>query len=75
MGETERCETLVHLPAEGVMFIGGLKQRNLGSPVMPEGYADGFIDAVELVEALNPAVIVPGHGQSRDSTCGKPARP
>lgn len=67
MGETSDA-TLVHLPAESVMFIGDLNNANLGSPVMPEGYADGFIDAVELIEALNPGVIVPGHGRIEDTT-------
>ena len=62
MGETSDA-TLVHLPAEDVIFIGDLNNANLGSPVMPEGYAEGYIEAVALIESLKPGVIVPGHGR------------
>ena len=67
LGETDDA-TLVHLPAERVMFIGDLNNANLGSPVLPEGYPEGFIAAVDLIERLDPQVIVPGHGRIEDTT-------
>jgi glyoxylase-like metal-dependent hydrolase (beta-lactamase superfamily II) len=67
MGETSDA-TLVYLPEESVMYIGDLNNANLGSPVLPEGYAEGFVAAVELIEALNPQTFVPGHGRIEDTT-------
>jgi len=67
MGETSDA-TLVYVPDESVMFIGDLNNANLGSPVMPEGYADGFVAAVDLIESLAPKILVPGHGRVEDTT-------
>lgn len=69
MGETSDA-TLIHLPDEEVIFIGDLNNANLGSPVMPEGYAEGFIEAVDLIESLAPRVLIPGHGRIDDTTLG-----
>lgn len=67
LGETDDA-SLVHLPAEGVLFIGDLNNTNLGSPVMPEGYAEGFVAAVDLIERLKPRVLVAGHGSLENTT-------
>ena len=67
MGETSDA-TLVYVPDEGVLFIGDLNNANLGSPVMPEGYAEGFVTAVGLIETLAPRILVPGHGRIHDTT-------
>ena len=67
LGETDDA-TLVWLPEEEVIFIGDLNNANLGSPVMPEGFADGFVAAVDLIESLQPGVLVPGHGRIEDTT-------
>ncbi len=67
MGETSDA-TLVHLPGEAVIFIGDLNNANLGSPVLPEGYAEGFIKAVDLIESLAPRVLIPGHGRIEDTS-------
>lgn len=67
MGETDDA-TLVWLPKERVIFIGDLNNANLGSPVMPEGYPEGFIAAVDLIEGLAPQTLVPGHGRIKDTT-------
>jgi glyoxylase-like metal-dependent hydrolase (beta-lactamase superfamily II) len=67
MGETSDG-TLVFVPDAGTLFIGDLNNANLGSPVMPEGYAEGFVAAVEMIESLNPQVLVPGHGRIEDTT-------
>jgi glyoxylase-like metal-dependent hydrolase (beta-lactamase superfamily II) len=67
MGETDDA-TLVWLPKERVIFIGDLNNANLGSPVMPEGYPEGFIAAVDLIEGLKPKTLVPGHGRIEETT-------
>jgi glyoxylase-like metal-dependent hydrolase (beta-lactamase superfamily II) len=67
MGETSDA-TLVFVPDEGVMFIGDLNNANLGAPVMPEGYPEGFVVAVDLIESLAPRILVPGHGRIEDTT-------
>ena len=67
MGETSDA-TLVYVPDARVMFIGDLNNANLGSPVMPEGYAEGFVAAVDLIDSLDPEVLVPGHGRIEDTT-------
>lgn len=67
MGETDDA-TLVWLPKERVIFIGDLNNANLGSPVMPEGYPEGFIAAVDLIEGLGPKTLVPGHGRIEETT-------
>jgi len=68
MGETSDA-TLVFVPDAGVLYIGDLNNANLGSPVMPEGYAEGFVAAVDRIETLAPRLImVPGHGRIEDTT-------
>jgi alkyl sulfatase BDS1-like metallo-beta-lactamase superfamily hydrolase len=67
MGETSDA-TLIFVPDVGVLFIGDLNNANLGSPVMPEGYAEGFVAAVDRIESLAPQIMVPGHGRIEDTT-------
>ncbi len=67
MGETSDA-TLVEVADAGVLFIGDLNNANLGSPVMPEGYAEGFVAAVDRIELLDPQILVPGHGRLEDTT-------
>ena len=66
-GETDDA-TLVYVPDAEVLYFGDLNNANLGSPVLPEGFADGFVEAVVLIEDLNPKVLVPGHGRLEDAT-------
>ena len=67
LGETNDA-TLVWLPQDQVVFIGDLNNANLGSPVMPEGYPEGLMAAVELIEGLAPKTLVPGHGRIQETT-------
>jgi glyoxylase-like metal-dependent hydrolase (beta-lactamase superfamily II) len=67
LGETDDA-TLVHLPQDRVVFIGDLNNANLGSPVMPEGYPEGFMAAVDLIASLAPTTLVPGHGRIQETT-------
>lgn len=67
LGETNDA-TLVWLPEDRVVFIGDLNNANLGSPVMPEGYPEGLMAAVSLIEGLAPKTLVPGHGRIQETT-------
>lgn len=67
MGETSDA-TLVYVQDESVLFIGDLNNANLGAPVMPEGYPEGFVKAVDLIETLAPQILVPGHGRIENTT-------
>jgi cyclase len=54
-------DIIVHLPAQRVVFAGDLVFR-LCTPIGWEGTFDGWIAALDSIAALDPAVIVPGHG-------------
>jgi cyclase len=54
-------DLLVHLPAERVLFAGDVLFR-LCTPVGWEGTYARWIAALDRMIALDPAVIVPGHG-------------
>jgi cyclase len=54
-------DLLVHLPAERVLFAGDVLFR-LCTPVGWEGTYARWTAALERLIALDPAVIVPGHG-------------
>lgn len=54
-------DVMVHLPRERVVFSGDVLFR-LCTPVGWEGTYDRWIAALDAIVALDPAVIVPGHG-------------
>lgn len=54
-------DVVVHLPETGVVFAGDLVFRRC-TPIGWEGTFAGWIAALEHIAALEPAVIVPGHG-------------
>ncbi len=54
-------DVIVHLPAERVVFTGDIVFR-LCTPIGWEGTHARWIAALELIESLAPAVVVPGHG-------------
>ena len=54
-------DIIVHLPAQRVVFTGDLLFR-LCTPIGWEGTFDRWIAALDDIVALDPAVIVPGHG-------------
>lgn len=54
-------DVVLHLPEEGVLFAGDLVFRRC-TPLGWEGTFAGWIAALERIEALEPQVIVPGHG-------------
>jgi glyoxylase-like metal-dependent hydrolase (beta-lactamase superfamily II) len=56
-----RGDALLHIPDAGVLFTGDIVFAG-AHPLMWHGPVDRWIEACEHVIALNPAVIVPGHG-------------
>lgn len=57
-----RDDVLVWLPDTRVLFAGDVL-FNRGTPILTDGSVGGSIAALDLMESLNPAVIVPGHGE------------
>jgi cyclase len=56
-----RGDTLVHLPAERALFTGDILFSG-AHPIAWAGPVSNWIAACERIIALDPAVIVPGHG-------------
>jgi glyoxylase-like metal-dependent hydrolase (beta-lactamase superfamily II) len=54
-------DVIVHLPAEGVVFTGDLLFHQC-TPIGWEGTTDQWVRALDAIAALEPAVVVPGHG-------------
>lgn len=54
-------DVIVHLPEKRVVFAGDILFR-LCTPIGWEGTTDRWIAALDAIEALDPEVVVPGHG-------------
>lgn len=54
-------DVVVHLPEQGIVFAGDVLFR-LCTPIGWEGTYDMWIAALDKIVALDPTVIVPGHG-------------
>ena len=54
-------DTIVHLPGEGVVFTGDILFHG-GHPIVWAGPVANWIAACDRILALQPAVVVPGHG-------------
>ncbi len=54
-------DVVVHLPTEGVVFTGDILFQRC-TPIGWQGTFANWIAALERVEALEPATVVPGHG-------------
>jgi glyoxylase-like metal-dependent hydrolase (beta-lactamase superfamily II) len=52
---------MVYLPASGVLFAGDVMMPYLGAPFFAEGSPDGLLDALALIEEIDPRVLVHGH--------------
>lgn len=59
-------DTIAWLPAERVVFTGDLL-FNEGHPIMWAGPVETWIAACDHIIALDPAVVVPGHGPITDT--------
>jgi cyclase len=58
-------DVVVHLPSEGIVFTGDILFHRC-TPIGWEGTFDNWIAALERIEALEPATVVPGHGPLAD---------
>ena len=58
-------DVVVYLPAESVVFTGDILFHQC-TPIGWEGTFANWIDALARLEALDPAVVVPGHGPLAD---------
>ena len=54
-------DTVVHLPGEGIVFTGDILFHG-GHPIVWAGPVANWIAACDRILALQPAVVVPGHG-------------
>ena len=54
-------DVIVHLPRERVVFTGDVLFR-LCTPIGWDGTYDRWLAALDTIVALDPAVVVPGHG-------------
>ncbi len=59
-GETHDA-MLIHLPDEGVMFVGDFIMPYLGAPFVEEGDFQGLLDAIDVVVDKNPRYLLHGH--------------
>jgi cyclase len=63
-----RGDVAVHLPDSDVLFTGDLVFHG-GHPIVWAGPVQSWIDACDRMLALEPAVVVPGHGPLGDRAC------
>src|SRR5262245_19444382 len=59
-GETQDA-MLIHLPDQGVMFVGDFIMPYLGAPFVQEGNLEGLLDAIDIVAQKNPRYLLHGH--------------
>jgi glyoxylase-like metal-dependent hydrolase (beta-lactamase superfamily II) len=59
-GETHDA-LFIHLPAHKLLFVGDFIMPYLGAPFVPEGDLQGLLDAIDVVVALHPQVLLHGH--------------
>jgi glyoxylase-like metal-dependent hydrolase (beta-lactamase superfamily II) len=59
-GETHDA-MLIHLPDQGVMFVGDFIMPYLGAPFVVEGDLQGLFDAIDIVAQRNPRYLLHGH--------------
>jgi glyoxylase-like metal-dependent hydrolase (beta-lactamase superfamily II) len=59
-GETHDA-MFIHLPDEGVMFVGDFIMPYLGAPFVEEGDFQGLLDAIDVVVERHPWYLLHGH--------------
>jgi glyoxylase-like metal-dependent hydrolase (beta-lactamase superfamily II) len=59
-GETHDA-MFVHLPDQGVMFVGDFIMPYLGAPFVEEGDLQGLLDAIDIVVEKHPRHLLHGH--------------
>jgi len=59
-GETNDA-LFVHLPRQGLLFVGDAFMPYVGPPFLAEGSPDGYLEALAKVRALAPRKLIHGH--------------
>src|SRR5215472_9378053 len=59
-GETHDA-LFIHLPGQGVLFVGDFIMPYLGAPFVKEGDLQGLLDAIDVVVQKNPRYLLHGH--------------
>src|SRR6266852_1428216 len=59
-GETHDA-MFIHLPDQGVMFVGDFIMPYLGAPFLEEGDFQGLLDAIDVVVEKHPQHLLHGH--------------
>ncbi|HEY4766968.1 MAG TPA: MBL fold metallo-hydrolase [Candidatus Sulfotelmatobacter sp.] len=59
-GETHDA-MFIHLPDQGVMFVGDFIMPYLGAPFVEEGDFQGLLDAIDVVVEKHPQYLLHGH--------------
>ena len=59
-GETHDA-MFIHLPDQGVMFVGDFIMPYLGAPFVQEGDLQGLLDAIDIVVEKHPSHLLHGH--------------
>lgn len=60
-----RGDVLVHVPADETVFTGDILFID-GTPIIWQGPVGNWINACDRIIAMNPRIIVPGHGPLTD---------
>jgi glyoxylase-like metal-dependent hydrolase (beta-lactamase superfamily II) len=59
-GETHDA-MFIHLPDQGVLFVGDFIMPYLGAPFVREGDLQGLLDAIDIVVEKHPSHVLHGH--------------
>jgi len=59
-GETHDA-IFIHLPGQGVLFVGDFIMPYLGAPFVEEGDFQGLLDAIDIVVQKHPRQLLHGH--------------
>ncbi len=59
-GETDDA-LLIHMPEQGVLFVGDILMPYLGAPFVEEGSVDGLLATIDQIHALKPRHLLHGH--------------
>ena len=60
-------DVFVHVPDAGVVFAGDLVEQGAPPSVGPDSHVSDWPAALDAILALNPAIVVPGHGDPVDA--------
>jgi glyoxylase-like metal-dependent hydrolase (beta-lactamase superfamily II) len=60
-------DVFVHVPDVDVVFAGDLVEQGAPPSVGPDSHVSDWPTALDAILALNPAIVVPGHGDPVDA--------